>query len=173
MTLALDWQQIDALGSIIGGIGTATALLVTLWIVRREAVDRRSADLRRDEERRDEERRQARLVYGAVGKIEEYEGGSELHVDVFNHSDAPVWEVSVRAPGLGHDRPVHIERVNPHSSEANGWRDAPERWALWNLGPGCPGTPQWVDLDVTFVDNTGRRWRRTGRAEPVRLLGGE
>jgi hypothetical protein len=67
-----------------------------------------------------------------------------------------------------------------------GWRDgaesisADEREELRRLRKkvaepalAAPGTLRWIPLDVIFVDNSGRRWPRCGRGEPVRLLDNE
>lgn len=97
---------------------------------------------------------------------------SEVYVRVFNHSDEPIWDVKVPVPGR-EARPLLYERVDPHSSELNGWLDAPADWHLMHVSAGCPGTPHWIPLDVAFVDNSGRRWRRSGRSEPVRLMDAE
>lgn len=183
MDLGFDWTELDALGSLLGGIFTAAAFGAALVVLVREIQTRRAETRERDQERRDEERRQARLVYATLdpdppSRIGEIAGSAgdenytEVHVRVYNHSDAPIWDVQVPVPGREY-RPLLIEHVPPHSSEGNGWHDAPPDWHLMNIGPGCPGTPHWIPLGVVFVDNLGRRWRRSGRSEPVRLFDGE
>jgi hypothetical protein len=170
----------DALGSLLGGIFTVLAFGGALWVINGEAEARRADNRMRDEERRDEERRQARLVYATLGNVVDTnhdvgdgeEKFTEVHVEVLNHSDAPVWDIKVLVPGRER-RPLLIERVDPHASAGNGWLDAPADWYLTNVGAGCPGEPHWIPLDLIFVDNAGRRWRRSGRAEPVRLLDGD
>jgi hypothetical protein len=183
LILALGWNELDALGSMIGGMATAGAFGTALIVLIREIRTRRQEAKERQLEQRDEERRQARLVYATLDPDESTESGyvpdsgydngeqpySEVHVRVYNHSDAPIWDVKVPVPGR-EQRPLLFERVAPRSSEGNGWLDAPADWHLMNVGPGCPGTPPWTSLDVVFVDNLGRRWRRSGRAEPIRLL---
>jgi hypothetical protein len=185
MILGFGWNELDALGSLLGGISTGGAFGTALVVLTREIRTRRKETSEREQERRDEERRQARLVYATIDPDASTESGympnpefddgerySEVHVRVYNHSDAPIWDVKVPVAGREH-RPLLIEHVAPRSSEGNGWLDAPESWHLMNIGAGCPGTPHWTPLDVIFVDNLGRRWRRSGRSEPVRLLDNE
>jgi hypothetical protein len=62
MVVAFGWDQLDALGSLLGGLFAAAAFGATLMVVR-EIRTRREETRERDAERRDEERRQARLVY--------------------------------------------------------------------------------------------------------------
>jgi hypothetical protein len=177
--MGFGWYQAEALGSLVGGISTALAFGGALWVIKVETRTRRKEQLEREEERRDEERRQARLVFATLGRAEQTDRDpgdgprsySEVHVEVFNHSNEPVWDLQVPVKGR-ESRPLLIERVDPHSHAGNGWLDAPPDWYLMNVGAGCPGSPHWTTLDVIFVDNHGRRWRRSGRAEPVRLLGG-
>ncbi|MEU8230401.1 hypothetical protein AB0C12_12440 [Actinoplanes sp. NPDC048967] len=183
MLLSFGWNELDALGSLLGGVFGAAAFAVALAVLVRE-MGKHRADLEaRRDERHDEERRQARLVYATLDgdqptepvselKDEPFEPRSEVHVKVFNHSDAPVWDIEVEVPGR-EGRPLLIEQVPPHGVEGNGWLDAPRDWYITHVSAGCPGTPYWTPLDVTFVDNAGRRWRRSGRAEPVRLLDSE
>ncbi|MFI6822206.1 hypothetical protein ACIBJE_14800 [Micromonospora sp. NPDC050187] len=182
--MAFGWNELDALGSLMSGAFTGLAFGGTLWILLRDGKQIREANRRRDEERRDDERRQARLVFASLDEgpspaevervcpDEDTRDYSEVYVRVFNHSVEPIWDVKVPVPGRER-RPLLYERVDPHSSELNGWLDAPADWHLMNVGAGCPGTPHWIPLEVSFVDNSGRRWRRSGRAEPVRLTDSE
>ncbi|WP_326554180.1 hypothetical protein [Micromonospora sp. NBC_01813] len=195
---AFGWNELDALGSLLGGTFTTLAFAGTLWILVREGRQIRDANQRRDAERRDDERRQARLVFASLAQGQEPrsgmvddadrvagagsdaelsvldgEGRSAVYVRVFNHSSEPIWDVKVPIPGGREQLPLLYERVDPQSSELNGWLDAPPDWYLMHVGAGCPGTPNWIPLDVTFVDNAGRRWRRSGRGEPVRLSAAE
>jgi hypothetical protein len=186
MILGFGWNELDALGSLLGGIFTAGAFATALVVLTREIKVRREETAEREHERRDDERRQARLVYATLDPDRPVmndhtprprgsrpdESRAEVHVRVYNHSDAPIWDVKVPVAGR-EDRPLLVEHVAPHSSKGNGWLDAPPDWHLMNVGPGCPGTPHWTPLDVIFVDNFGRRWRRSGRSEPVRLLDSE
>ena len=183
--LGLGWPELDALGSILGGLFTAGATVTALVVLKREINTRRAENRERLRLQEDEARRQARLVYATLdperpipsGHVPRRRGDpgpspTEVYVRVFNESDEPVWDVKVPIAGREH-RPLLIERVGPHGSAGNGWLDAPDDWHLMNVGPGCPGTPHWLPLDVVFVDNSGRRWRRSGRGEPVRLLDSE
>jgi hypothetical protein len=174
------WNELGALGSLMGGTFTALALGGTLWLLVREGKQIREANQRRDAERRDDERRQARLVLASLDHGPDSQKDqnpspaeySSVYVRVFNHSDEPIWDAKVSVPGR-EARPLLYERVDPHSSELNGWLDAPADWYLMNVGAGCPGTPHWIPLEVSFVDNSGRRWRRSGRGEPLRLTDSE
>ncbi|MFI7546653.1 hypothetical protein [Actinoplanes sp. NPDC049599] len=178
---AFGWSEADALGSMIGGLSTAAALGATLAILVREIRTRKLMDLERDRERRDNERRQARMVYATLDPerpipsdhLPRSMRGSEneVYVRVFNQSEEPIWDAKVYLPER--KRPLLFEQVGPHDSDTNGWLDAPDEWYLMNVGPGCPGTPHWLPLDIVFVDNRGLRWRRSGRSEPVRLLDNE
>jgi hypothetical protein len=184
MLRSFGWNELDALGSLLGGTFAAAAFLVALTVLVRE-IGKNRADLSaRNDERRDEERRQARLVYTTLYDVRKIkpppeatadgdiiEPRTEVHVQVFNHSDGPIWDVAVAVPGRR--LPLLIESVPPHEIRRSGWRDAPPEWYLEHVGAGCPGSPHWTSLDVTFVDNLGRRWRRSGRADPVRLLDSE
>ena len=178
---AFGWSEIDALGSMIGGVFTASAFAATLMVLVREIRARRADEHERDRERQDNERRQARLVYATLDPERpipndhlprSMQGAeNEVYVRVYNQSDEPIWDVKVYLPERA--RPLLIEHVGPHDSDTNGWLDAPDEWYLMNVGPGCPGMPHWLPLDVIFVDNRGLRWRRSGRGEPVRLLDNE
>ncbi|GAA4461203.1 hypothetical protein [Phytohabitans houttuyneae] len=168
MEIAFGWPEIDALGFLVGGVFTALVFGGALWVIRGSTGVRRSEQRMRDEERRDDERRQARLVVATLGKI----GDSEVHVEVLNHSDAPIWDIKVFVPGREHT-PLLIERVDSHGSGTDAWFDAPDDWYRKYIGAGGPGTPDWLPLDVVFVDNADRRWHRSGWAEPVRPLDGE
>ncbi|PRY17006.1 hypothetical protein [Pseudosporangium ferrugineum] len=88
---------------------------------------------------------------------------------VYNQSEAPIWDVEVPIAGR-EDRPLRIGHVPPRGSAGNGWLEAPEDWHLMNVGPGCPGAAAVELMNVVFIDNLGRRWKRVGREEPIRLL---
>ncbi len=61
------------------------------------------------------------------------ESVSSVYVRVFNHSSEPVWEVKIPVPGR-ELKPLLYERIDPHGSVLNGWRDAPEDWYLRECG---------------------------------------
>ncbi|MGK5521265.1 hypothetical protein ACSNN9_18190 [Micromonospora sp. URMC 107] len=172
------WNEADALGSLLGGAFTTATFGATLTLLVREIRTRRAESRERDRERQDNERRQARLVYATLNPDVPIPSDhlptsmqgprDQVHVRVYNHSDEPVWDVKVIIPDRS--RPLLVETVPPHDSRATAWMEAPDDWHLMHVGPGCPGTPTWTSLDVVFVDNRGLRWRRSGRAEPVRLF---
>ncbi len=166
----MSWEEINAIGSVVGGISTALAFGGTLLVLRRDGRQIREANERRDAERRDDESRQARLVVANLDQNPDQANGdgSSVYVRVHNHSDEPIWDVQVPLPDREH-MPLLYERVDPLASELNGWLDAPSDWYLRHVGPGCPSMPYWIPLDVFFVDNAGRRWRRSGRGTPERL----
>lgn len=178
--LAWGWDQTDALGSAIGGISTFLAFGGTLWIIRQETKARRSAEAERDAERRDDERRQARLVYAALGDRPDSlnadshvppPSANEVHAQVFNHSDEPIWDVLVIVPGLEHLR-LRFDHIGPRNSAIESFWEAPDDWYLNHVGAGCIGEPTSILFDVEFSDNAGRRWRRIKRAQPERLYDG-
>jgi hypothetical protein len=181
ITSAFGWSEIDALGSMIGGVFTAAAFGAALLVLVREIRARRADELFRDTERRDNERRQARLVYATLDPerpiLNDHLPRSmqgpknEVYVRVYNQSDEPIWDVKIYLPER--EKPLLLEHVGPRDSDTNGWLDAPDEWHLMNVDAGCPGTPHWLPLDIVFVDNRGLRWRRSGRSEPVRLLDNE
>jgi hypothetical protein len=67
--VAFGWNELDALGSLLGGLFTAAAFVAALIVLMREIGARRSEIRERDQLRRDEERRQARLVYATLHSI--------------------------------------------------------------------------------------------------------
>ena len=131
MALAFGWSEVDALGSVIGDVATAGAFGTALIVLVREIQTRREETKEREAERRDEERRQARLVYATLDPDKSSESDyipdpdydserySEVHIRVYNHSDAPIWDVQVSVPGR-EKGPLLIDHVAPHSSEGNG-----------------------------------------------------
>lgn len=188
MALALDVipgftvAQVDALGSMLGGVGSVAAFAATLVLIWREVQARRRSDEERAEERRDEERQQARLVFASLKSAEmalddDQDPAEELPdlvnwsiaVEVTNYSQEPIHEAQVRLPGVegAHFR---IGRVGPgQTGENGGSRDADPHWQTRYVGCGGPASAHWLDLDVAFVDNSGRIWSRSGRDEPRRL----
>jgi hypothetical protein len=163
--MAFGWSEVGNIGDILGGIGTSLAFGATIWLIKRETDDRRMRA-------HDEERRIARLVYASLGDgpaanhlgSEAYE---TVHVEVVNQSDEPIFEARVFVPALA--RPLWIDTVAPRERKSNARYDVYEGWHLEHLGPGCPGTPASLNLEVVFRDNRGILWRRTGYSEPIRL----
>jgi hypothetical protein len=174
-----DWMQ--GWGALVSLPLSLLAVIFTGWLLQHEIRTRRADERQRDRERRDDERRQARLVYAILDPDRPIPNDhlprsvhgpeNEVYVRVYNQSDEPIWDVKAYLPERA--RPLLLESVGPHDSDTNGWLDAPDEWYLMNVGPGCPGTPHWLPLDIIFVDNRGLRWRRSGRGEPVRLLDSE
>jgi hypothetical protein len=181
MVLGFGWSELDALGSLLGGIFTAAAFGGTLLLLSRDSRARRELERAREVERRDDERRQARLVYVTLAPVPEAAvkmgytswDNAAVFVEVFNHSDEPIWDARIPLPGREHD-PLLIDRVGPQASDVEGWLKAPQDWYFKHYGVrGSAEKARGVQLDVMFVDNAGRRWRRSGRSEPVRLTDAE
>ena len=157
-------EVLSVIGIWFGGIVTAVAVGVALWISHRDWA-------RADAERRDQEKAQARLVEIAR------RGGSLAGVAVYNHSKEPVFDVvpefilhyddpdlrghpadGAPLPMLdaGRDRfcGATVRRHNGELLGSQEYRSSPVRYE---------------EMSVTFTDAAGRRWRRRGRTEPVRI----
>ncbi|MEV6695238.1 hypothetical protein AB0M35_27570 [Micromonospora sp. NPDC051196] len=158
-----DWMQ--AWGSLAGLVMSTAAVIFTGLLFRHEIKVRR-------EEQRDSDAAQARLIVGEVthqfGPSGVFEG---VGWTVYNHSDAPVFElyVSVSSNYLD-DVPLYLGQPNDYpdgiapGSQVNGsWTfDRPfpeERWL-----------PDGARVMVEFVDASGLTWKRAGSMSPTRYV---
>src|SRR4051812_26616107 len=116
--LGLGWPELDALGSILGGVFAAGAILVPLVARKRGINARREEKRERLRLQEDEARRKARLVYATLDpnrpipsdhtprrRGDPGPSPNEVYVRVFNESDEPVWDVKVPLAGR-EDRPL-------------------------------------------------------------------
>jgi hypothetical protein len=175
-----DVSQWGAFGSAIGGVGTVVAMMATVGLLWHEIRVRRREESERRRERLSEHARQARLIYGTAepapaAQWTEFPGvesndmfpeGESVAVKVANFSDAPIWDVEIRVPGL--DYPLRMAHVDPMSAEST-TVTAPARWSIMNVSCGGPSTVTSTTAHIVFTDNVGIRWQRAGRSQPRKL----
>jgi hypothetical protein len=149
-TTAVD--LLGVIGTWFGGIATAAAVGVALWISHR---DWRRADA----ERRDQEKMQARLIWADFGEPIADE------MKVFNSSAAPVFEVTGKLlgryqsgarQGTLHVRPARVLNSGDQlrlKTELD-IAELPEGKSI-----NFAAQPTDVRLVVQFVDAAGRRWK--------------
>jgi hypothetical protein len=160
-----------AFGTWFGGIATAAAVAVALWISHRDW-SRADADRReREVEGRDQEKAQARLI------VSQLLPDATNRVSVLNESTAAVFNVfpeySVTGREDGLDAAVDAMLQVPHDViPAHG------RWTVPVMYLGDDGSVvttldyYWSQADrvtITFADSAGLRWRRTNNSEPERM----
>lgn len=153
----------SAVASWVAALATFSAVVVALYVAHR--------DWRRAErERLDNEAGQARLITITQGPLS---GCPEVYVT--NHSSQPVFELRLvdadvlpRLDGLSYtaeeravSRDDDVVPTNHHC-----------RFGVEVIDP----TGKHVDLEgwsmsavITFLDVAGRRWRRAGNEQPIRL----
>ena len=155
-------------GALVGGVAASTAVYIAGQVGRRR---------RRDIE--DQQAAQARTITAtvalAVGLTFPRKGWSVIQVA--NHGQLPVTDVQ-----------IHELRHQPHSDgpliEAGAAVNAVPGWLCSVLGPGDTATTapledsgQKLDVhgpsaqvEISFVDAKGLRWRRNDNGEPARIF---
>jgi hypothetical protein len=157
--LSLTTDQWSALGSVLGGLFTGLAFVISLALIVRESRARR-------EDKYDEQASQARLVIPAID--EESINPSEMASDsnrwdirgrIKNYSDAPVFEVYIG------DRSNRFQQLYL-SLEPGQEKDVHIKATIAKAPDGTSEMLRETGLDVTFLDAAGRRWRRIGPSAP-------
>ena len=149
-------DQWSALGSMLGGLFTGLALVISLALIVREARARR-------EDKYDEQARQARLIISAVGPETTEDGDKwDIHGALKNYSDAPVFNVYVG------DRSNRFQRLYLRLEPAEE-KDIHIKATIAKAPDGTREMLRKTGFDVTFLDAAGRYWRRVGPAAPARI----
>ncbi|MFG1926559.1 hypothetical protein [Cryptosporangium sp. NPDC048952] len=170
--LSADWWE--ALGGMLGGIGSVAAFFTGLVLISRESKARRSAEEIRQSVRRDEEARQARLIRVRFGEVcptrvpcgmselgTTWTDGVEVTGELFNFSEAPVFDVTAGIDGAR--QPVQRAMLGPTQSVAVRWEligVEAEALLAASVQSGAPGARTPVRLE--FCDTYGRAWQRRG-----------
>ena len=152
----LDW--VSVVGQLVGTAGTVAAVVLALWIARRDGRRLRA-------ELADRDAGQARLVTADV-----HRAAGRWWVRTTNHSTAPVFGVEVvearHQGGLSRVEPLPGA---PAVLEVLGPGESVDR-AL-DVPTGADPDPG-LDVVVTcYLDAAGLRWRREGAGQPQRELG--
>lgn len=163
----------------IAGIGSVLAFAAIVWTLMRDnrrrhednerflAAEKRAQDAKEqaDAERRYDAGRQARLVFGEIINISQ----NNVNIQIHNRSDGFVldFDAAVFAPpaddsaGLrevAHDRAREI---------APGGR--PRNASLDVFGAHPLSRPDNSEIEITFTDQEGRRWRRRAGNAPQQI----
>lgn len=169
-SFAMGWNEVDALGSMLGGLFGGLAFFVTLYLLNRESRIRRVDELAALRRKEDEDARQARLVFSKISgesyPLNQGLGKLELSGMVFNHSSMPIFNLVVTLEGVGQGRDG-FRIVNPGESVEVEMVVRPD-----TKGPVDLSLPRKVGMTLHFLDGSGRHWRRTGTGQPVRVLEG-
>jgi hypothetical protein len=145
-----DW--VSALGQVAGAAGTFAAVVLALWVARRDGRWRRA-------EQSDREAGQARLIIADM-----HHDDGRWWVRTTNHSTAPVFDVEV----VEVRHPNGISKVEPvPGAPAEVIKLAAGEAIDRAITPG--GDPSGVVV-LRFLDAAGLRWRREGTAQPQRIL---
>ena len=152
----LDW--VSVVGQLMGTAGTVAAVVLALWVSRREG-RRLHAELA------DREAGQARLVTADV-----HRAAGRWWVRTTNHSTAPVFGVEVvearHQGGLSRVEPLPGA---PAVLEVLAAGDSADR-ALDVPNGSNPDSARDVVV-ICYLDAAGLRWRREGAGQPQRELG--
>ncbi len=147
----LDW--VSVVGQLAGVLGTLTAVVVALWVARRDGRRQRV-------EQSDRDAGQARLVTADV-----HRDAGRWWVRTTNHSAAPVFDVAVvevrHEGGVSAVEPVPGAPAVLHVLPAGETRDRA-------IAPGSDPSPGVVVL--RYLDAAGLRWYREGPGQPERVL---
>ena len=179
--LALGWPELDALGSILGGVFAAIAVGVTVIVSRQ---DRKRRGPPTGEEHADPERArpprpgkaqapteppanmdQALRVHGTVKAVRKESPTSVNGVElaVVNNSDSAIHDVSVQVRGMWEK--FRIPMIESGHTWSSRMREI-EVFQNFDMFPRGPSeSPQ---VQIAFLDNRGVRWRRLGHEAPER-----
>jgi hypothetical protein len=149
----VDWGNVPGWVSAVGTFAALGALLIA-------ARQWQAAQV----ERRHRQADQARLIIAEKPPgpmvVTKTRDGMASDVVICNHSDSPVFDLSVR-------------RYTYEGGVANATGDLLHRQRLLGAGASTDriaavGGPDWVtkSLDFSFTDANGRRWRREGFGQP-------
>lgn len=151
----LDVERMGSFGSLLGGLGTTFALVVSIGVLWKELAERKDAEW----DRRVEQAR--RVCAWAKSRYHAADGKWHLTVIVHNSSDEPVHQASI------------FVRIKNGSGESSSYEHE-----IGLIPPGkeehkidlLPGVPQCEmsehgDLDFAFTDSAGRRWLRNSSGQ--------
>lgn len=132
------WTYIPVAVSALAAIATFSITFV-LW--RRGATDRA--------------REQASKVFASVHRTVNADGSMTVLARVHNNSEAPIWDVEVRARRNGSPYDADFEQLLPDllPSTSEDWS-----WAV----PSQNVAQEERYPEITFVDGAERRWKRVG-----------
>jgi len=152
----LDW--VSVVGQLVGTAGTVAAVVLALWIARRDGRRLRA-------ELADREAGQARLVTADV-----HRAAGRWWARTTNHSTAPVFGVEV-VEARHQGGPSYVEPVPgaPVILEVLAAGDSVDR-AL-DVPAGADPDPARDVVVTRYLDAAGLRWRREGAGPPQRELG--
>ncbi len=173
-----------ALGDVLGGVGSILAVIAAASLLGVEIRGRRleaqqfanerraQADEARDREMRqnDADAWRARMVIAEMGQTDVNPDDPEtgqLTVNVSNESDAFIFDVIVRIPN--HLQRYVIHFIKPGKAQIAEFRGVSPEYYIENVSCGGPFTPYELRVMLEFTDPSGRRWRRNGWDQPVRL----
>ena len=160
-----DWGSVP---EWVGGLGSAGAFAVALWLLRTEALLRRK-------DRTAEESRQARLVL--IGPLRGRGPGADdvawdVEAEVVNNSSmGPVFELEAElwyGPSNKHVsvEPVVLEQLNSMERKTLEWKHLSDPYLRRDK------VSSELTVVLSFTDTDGRRWTRRGWGSPVRLGSG-
>lgn len=154
-----DAVELGSAGEWVGGLATAVAVGVALWVAIR-------GGRLREEDRKDQQAAQARLVI--VEAVPDMFGGY-IRVKVTNQSEAPIFAVVIESIHVSPD-PMRVRFPDEHS-----WArlDAKTTMTAVFRSYEMDGRvladvrePNLASADVSFVDSAGLRWRRWANTPP-------
>ncbi|MGW7261698.1 hypothetical protein [Streptomyces sp. NPDC054834] len=148
--LGLDWGNVP---TWVGAVVTSTSVSIAAISYRRSVHDK--------------ERGQASLVGAWIG-IKENAGKQERVIRISNASDAPVYEVTVRVPGMREEnlsellpKSTTTLDVRPPSSKSS--RIASATVSMWVFSASATRETRSDDPppELEFRDGSGKLWRRS------------
>lgn len=154
-----DTLEFGTAGEWVGGLASAIAVGVALWVAIRDG-------RLREEDRKDQQAAQARLVI--VESTPDMFGGI-IRVRVTNQSESPIFAVIVEAVHVSPD-PLRVRFPEEHSWPRLDAKEAVtavfRSYRMDQRVLADVREPNRASADISFVDSAGLRWRRWANTPP-------
>jgi hypothetical protein len=162
---ATDWLQ--GWGTVAGAIFAAVAAVVAVAVLRHDRRTSREAEAERAAE-------QSRSVLAGIDAEWEKDSIQEVEFSLHNLSQGIIVDIGFafrRADGVAHQGGLVSVNVLPPGKSSRMWKMSLDPEVNIRLTDDKLGVmpPDLFETRVIFTDAAGRRWRRDGRAQPVRL----
>jgi hypothetical protein len=164
MVAAVDWNAVEAIGTSVGALVTACAVIVAAVALAAERRNRQADIDRLDALREDAEAAQAGLV--VAGGTEAATGSGKATVTLSNYSQRPIFDVHLSLTLNG--RPVTLTDGRANGAEVLAVLAPGEQLDVTMNAP--YGEEPLVAARVELRDSMGLRWRRDNNGRPQRLV---